>query len=347
VDTCPVNAWKKQDFIIAVHNSQIKSNDGFIRVILPHSNYSAQIWDEESQKFIDTTFDIVEQKHYDKNFDPFGVTDYTMFLRAEVEPDKIFYVKMIYTQQPHKLAQSLAQQDAKASSLEITGFAEGGEVLFKYLNPAQEIDQTFGISLKKYQGHVSHERELNKLYFKKKTEEELADEKSGDGAYIFRPEWRNPLPNPYSKLIEDVIYQKGNLVEMWTVLFNDPKTHEQAIIKILNTPGSGDFIEFTVELNTIPIDDSKAKDVTVNWKLYNGFSMNKTFWTDSNALEMQERNILNLSRPEHTIPGNYYPVTSAIAVRDTQSNLQVTILNDRPQGGSADLFLNNTIELMQ
>jgi len=83
--------------------------------------------------------------------------------------------------------------------------------------------------------------------------------------------------------------------------------------------------------------------------MYNGFQANKTFWTDSNALEMQERNILNLSRPEHTISGNYYPVTSAIAMRDFQpnSNVQVTILNDRPQGGSADLFLNNTIELMQ
>lgn len=38
--------------------------------------------------------------------------------------------------------------------MEITGFTEGGEVLFKYQNPAQEIDQTFGISLKKYQGHI-------------------------------------------------------------------------------------------------------------------------------------------------------------------------------------------------
>ena len=34
-------------------------------------------------------------------------------------------------------------------------------------------------------------------------------------------------------------------------------------------------------------------------------------------------------------------------MRDVQSNLQVTILNDRPQGGAADLLLNNTIELMQ
>jgi hypothetical protein len=243
----------------------------------------------------------------------------------------------------------LVEQEAKNPTLEIAGFTEGGEVLFKYQNPAQDLDQTFGISLKKYQGHIQHGRELNRQYFNKKTEEEIADDTSGDGAYIFRPEWRNPFANPYSKLVEDVVYQKGNLVEQWTILFNNPNNHEQAIIKVLTSPVLGEFIEFQVELNTIPIDDEKAKDITVNWKMYNGFKSNKTFWTDSNALEMQERNILQLSRPEHTIGGNYYPVTSAIAMRDFQpnSNMQVTILNDRPQGGSADLYLNNTIELMQ
>lgn len=52
----------------------------------------------------------------------------------------------------------------------------------------------------------------------------------------------------------------------------------------------------------------------------------------------------NLNR----IPANYYPVDSAIAMRDQNgSNVQVTIMNDRPQGGSADLSDKATIELMQ
>lgn len=48
-----------------------------------------------------------------------------------------------------------------------------------------------------------------------------------------------------------------------------------------------------------------------------------------------------------TIAGNYYPVSSAIAMRDKSelSNIQVTVMNDRPQGGSADLQ-KATIELM-
>lgn len=48
-----------------------------------------------------------------------------------------------------------------------------------------------------------------------------------------------------------------------------------------------------------------------------------------------------------TISGNYYPITSAIAMRDQSelSTMQVTVMNDRPQGGSADLQ-KATIELM-
>jgi len=45
------------------------------------------------------------------------------------------------------------------------------------------------------------------------------------------------------------------------------------------------------------------------------------------------------------ISNNYYPVTSAIAMRDEKLHRQVTIMPDRTQGGSASL-INNTIELM-
>jgi len=57
----------------------------------------------------------------------------------------------------------------------------------------------------------------------------------------------------------------------------------------------------------------------------------------------------NQSMTFNDIAGNYYPITSAIAMRDfsNNSNLQVTVMNDRAQGGSADLHDNSTIELMQ
>ena len=69
-------------------------------------------------------------------------------------------------------------------------------------------------------------------------------------------------------------------------------TKQAAIVKIRFSERFDEFIEFEVELSEIPINDKKGKDVTVNFKFYDSFDANKTFWTDSNALEMQER-VLN------------------------------------------------------
>ena len=120
-----------------------------------------------------------------------------------------------------------------------------------------------------------------------------------------------------------------------------------AIIKARLASKFSDFIEFHVELNGISIEYYIGKDVCVYYKFYD-FDMNKTFWTDSNGLEMQER-ILNYRSSynfttNQNVSSNYYPITSAIAMRD--HGKQVTIITDRSVGGSAGLE-NGTIEIMQ
>lgn len=49
------------------------------------------------------------------------------------------------------------------------------------------------------------------------------------------------------------------------------------------------FLEIDVEINSVNVDDNQGKDVTVNFKMYDGFDNNNTFWTDSNGLTMQKR----------------------------------------------------------
>ena len=64
---------------------------------------------------------------------------------------------------------------------------------------------------------------------------------------------------------------------------------------------------------------------------------------------MQER-VLNY-RPtwdlvtDEYISANYYPINHAIAIKDTNQNLQMTVMNDRSQGGS--VIDAGTVELMQ
>lgn len=105
-------------------------------------------------------------------------------------------------------------------------------------------------------------------------------------------------------------------------------------------------------MNGIPIEVDKIKtgmEVIAKWQIMDAVSNEETFYTDSNGLEMQKR-ILN-QRPDYnlqtnmTISSNYYPINSAIAFRDAASTLQMTVMNDRAQGGS--VIKNGAIELMQ
>ena len=70
-----------------------------------------------------------------------------------------------------------------------------------------------------------------------------------------------------------------------------------------------------------------------------GYSNNKTFYTDSNGLEEQQR-IINY-RPtwplviNEPVAGNYYPINSHIVMKDvSDQNKKVVVLTDRSQGGS-------------
>jgi hypothetical protein len=100
-----------------------------------------------------------------------------------------------------------------------------------------------------------------------------------------------------------------------------------------------------LETAPVPIDDKLSKDLTINWKMFDSFDPNGTFYTDSNGLEMQTRQVKNWTAPGKqynlvenelgfsylAISGNYYPVDSAIAMRDKSglSSIQVTVMNDR------------------
>ena len=84
---CPVANNIGKDFIVAVQNTQIKSNNGFIRIIVPNLNYSAQVWDKSSGKFVDTPFDINENKHFDRHGNLFS--DFEIFIKSSIKPDEI------------------------------------------------------------------------------------------------------------------------------------------------------------------------------------------------------------------------------------------------------------------
>jgi len=55
------------------------------------------------------------------------------------------------------------------------------------------------------------------------------------------------------------------------------------------------------------------------------------------------RDSYKLDTPQKVSP-NYYPVDSAIMIEDTSSNIQMAVINDRSEGGSA--YKKGRIELL-
>jgi len=80
-------------------------------------------------------------------------------------------------------------------------------------------------------------------------------------------------------------------------------------------------VKFAVELNEIPIKSDKVgKDIVVDWTLLNGFDTGGKMYVDANGLQMIDKT-LNFRKEypfvsNNTVPANFYPITSAIAVKN-------------------------------
>lgn len=160
-----------------------------------------------------------------------------------------------------------------------------------------------------------------------------------EGAYLLKPDRYHRWQDRYSTCsLRNV--QGSELVQWEFICYKKTTTEpESAVVRVRYFGSLSPFIEIDVELNGIPVEnDQHGKDVTVVWKFHN-FDSNETFWTDSNGLEMQPRKLNYRPTWEYSgdqnISSNYYPVNSAIAMRD--GDLQVTVLTDRSQAGSAAL----------
>ena len=104
--------------------------------------------------------------------------------------------------------------------------------------------------------------------------------------------------------------------------------------------------KFDLDLGGLPTAFVDGYEVVAVFET--NFDNDKKFYTDSNGLEMQERILnhrsyydfsdwTNPSRPENNqnISANYYPVNSAMAIRDTKSSAQMTVNVDKSVGGSS------------
>lgn len=352
---CPVSddTLAGDEFIVAVHNPQAGEYEQLVRVLLPGLNYSAEFFNHTSGQFEECSYDIVPQFHFLNNGTEFR--DAMLYMPYRLQPNQIGYLK-ISKKATAKAASSTFEDQHELSLVSVDGPTES-PLVFEYSDKKTGLMQRFGVSIRYYkasQGNDGYKDSSN----------------CAEGAYEFKPARYERFQYLYSQIQgKRTSAFEGEVLNQHEFIF-DASTNEtdtyKAVLRVTMSPYQSGLIEFDLELNGIPVQaDNQGKDVTINWQFLEGehgrnftnedAEGKRKFYTDSNGLEMQtriqdERPEFNLSTVQN-ISSNYYPVNSAIAMRDTSeaANLnvrQVTVMNEKSQGGSAGL-VNGTIELVQ
>jgi len=97
-----------------------------------------------------------------------------MVVDYELEANEVGFVKIIKTEKPYEFkGESRVAESGAGVRLEITGFTEEGEALFKITNKDENFVQNFGVTLKYFLAH----------------QESVGD--WVEGAYLFVPEIKN------------------------------------------------------------------------------------------------------------------------------------------------------------
>lgn len=234
---------------------------------------------------------------------------------------------------------------------EILGTPGGGDFIFGNSRISGIIDQTTGL-LKAIQFADGRRLPFKQNFYYYDADGKYRPEKNS-GAYIFNPSDRGAQRIAPKAEIEII---RGPVVEEVHQVFSPWCSQVIRIYK------HSDYIEFHWLVGPIPIQADISNPNLQNGA-YNPISdngreivslyetdmkTNGTFFTDSNGRETIRR--LRNHRSDYrlftseTTASNYYPITSWIFIRDYDRNLQLTILPDRPQGGSS--LHDGQVELM-
>jgi len=156
------------------------------------------------------------------------------------------------------------------------------------------------------------------------------------GAYIFRPNSTSAYPScpgiPQFQVITGPVVNEIRYKQCdW-------------LAQTVRLSGSDSFVEFEYKVGSIPIQDGQGKEIISRFS--SDVQSASLIYTDSNGREFQTRKRnyrptwpLEVNEP---VAGNYYPINAATYIKDT--NKQLSILNDRSQGGGS--INDGQIEIM-
>jgi lysosomal alpha-mannosidase len=338
---CPIASYADEttgyNMVVATHNpASVAIHE--LKVEVPHDNY--KVFQFDGNDWANVTASVICQVIQDETHPEYMNNDCNMYIKQEIEAGQIGFTKIQYDADSHlhqDTCDDVESQVISTDELELSynGIIDDGVVYFNLTDKVANQTNVVGFSLRWWSSFQSHDIQPS-------------------GAYIFRPKENVFDSYLYSNLDElktHVCEAKQQFV-IWFKGTEEKYNHQQQgdaavrISMIDNLP----VMQFDVELFGIPQNSKVQQEVTVNF--HSDIKNDGEFWTDSNGMEMQKRNLnhrptWNLTTKEGglNITANMFPVNSAVSIIDKQTNMQMTVMNDRSQAGS--VIVDGRIELMQ
>ena len=163
--------------------------------------------------------------------------------------------------------------------------------------------------------------------------------------YIFRPQNDTYNSFEYASLGGTSFVQRDE-AQAVSLQYLNVSNGATATVKIQFIPNLL-ALQYDVVLNDIPLSD-QGQEVTVNFKSFD-INNHDNFTTDSNGLQMMERRLnyratWNFSSDQN-VTSNYYPVQTAVGIKDKHQDKAMIVMNSRSQAGG--VIEQGRVELMQ
>ena len=326
---CPI-APDTSEFAVTSYNPAAIPVDVQTFKVPPSASYNVEVFDNDSSTWNEAESTLLCYDFLENNVEQSTYTDCNLHVKATAKPHHMTFMKLSASTEAKETPKADSDKiETSTASLTYTGQdEESGASKFTYATTdGQSYD--FAFNLQYYNPSAGNAPNI-----------------ATSGAYLFVPEILDQKSHLYSAF-KSIEVHAGSLASEFALVYMDSK--KEAVYQALIRLGEGfEPIEFEVQMLEIPLIDNKGREVVAKWT-FDGIDNEDTFYTDSNGLEMQKR--VKDYRPDFTLEtkmkvnDNYYPINSAIAMRDLAKNVQVTVMNQHSQGGSS--IETGSIELMQ
>ncbi|XP_033165515.1 lysosomal alpha-mannosidase isoform X2 [Drosophila mauritiana] len=298
ISECAFTKENADDFMVTLYNPLAHTSSQYVRVPVKEENY--QVTDENGRvvasELVPVPWEVLALEF--RNND----TQHELVFKASVNKIATYFIKKIdkttETDNTMPTQTEQSEEELNVNLIKLVIDNKTGHLKTVEMNGVSEdIEQTFGMYKTARSCH-----------------------------YIFRQD-------ADLELVEDAfdftVYEGESVKEVHQHV-------NEWISQVIRIYEDVNRVEFEWLVGPVPIDDELGKEIVTIFK--SGISSGGVFYTDSNGREMMKREKdkredFSPDLSEQPVSGNYYPVTSRMALQD--SSKRMVLLNDRSQGGAS------------